>query len=54
MEPSGFLLVCARVSFPEVGFEALFSVAEQKLLPLSVERLAELHGHDRDEDEDKA
>ena len=42
VEPSGFLLVCARVSLFEMGFEALFAVANQELLPLAVERLADL------------
>ena len=53
VESFGFPLVRARrVLLPEVGFETLFAVAEQEMLPLTVERLAELHWHVRDEDED--
>ena len=37
---------------PKVSFKALFTVAKQDLLPLTVERLAELVGQASDEDED--
>ena len=43
VEPSGFLLV--RVldgPLPEIGVEALLVIAEQEMLPLTVERLTEL------------
>ena len=44
VEPSGFLLVCVLDGLlPEIGVEALFVIAEQEMLPLTVERLTELH-----------
>lgn len=53
MEPSCFLLVCNRTRLlPQVSVEALFAVAKQEMLPLAIEGLTELHGHERDEDID--
>ena len=44
VEPPGFLLVRVLDGLlPEKGVEALFVIAEQELLPLTVERLTELH-----------
>ena len=45
VEPSGFLLVCAFTSLPEISVKALLAVAKQELLPLAVERIAELNRH---------
>ena len=55
VEPSGFLLVCAHVLLlPEVTFKALFTVAKQEMLPVAVERFAELNRHVGDEGVDQA
>ena len=44
VEPSGFLLVRVLDGLlPEIGVEALFVIAEHEMLPLTVERLTELH-----------
>ena len=45
LEALRFLLICACISFPQEGIEALVTVTEKELLPLAFKGFAELNRH---------